>query len=60
MTLGLMVKWSIELSKYNLEFRSRQSIKAQVLADFVAECSFYNLHSQIKKSSQQQEVIAAK
>ena len=39
-TSGRMVKWSIELSEYGLEFRPRKSIKAQALADFVAECSF--------------------
>ena len=39
-TSGRMVKWSIELSEYGLEFRLRKSIKAQALADFVAECSF--------------------
>ena len=39
-TSGRMVKWSIELSEYGLEFRPRKSIKAQALADFVDECSF--------------------
>ena len=39
-TSGRMVKWSIELSEYGLEFRLRKSIKAQALADFVAEYSF--------------------
>ena len=39
-TSGRMVKWSIELSEYGLEFRPRKSIKAQALADFVVECSF--------------------
>ena len=39
-TSGRMVKWSIELSEYGLEFRPKKSIKAQTLADFVAECSF--------------------
>ena len=39
-TSGRMVKWSIELSKYGLEFRPRKSIKAQTLADFVVECTF--------------------
>ena len=33
-TSGRMVKWSIELSEYGLEFRPRKSIKAQALADF--------------------------
>ena len=39
-TSGRMVKWSIELSEYGLEFRSRKSIKAQAFVDFVAECIF--------------------
>ena len=33
---GRMVKWSIELS----EFLPKKSIKAQMLADFIIECSF--------------------
>ena len=39
-TSGRMVKWSIELSEYGLEFRPRKTVKAQALADFVAECTF--------------------
>ena len=39
-TSGRMVKWSIELNEYGLEFRARKSVKAQAFADFVAECSF--------------------
>ena len=39
-TSGRMVKWSIELSEYGLEFRPRKSIKPQALIDFMAECSF--------------------
>ena len=39
---GRMVKWSVELSEYSLEFRPRRAIKAQILADFVAECSFHD------------------
>ena len=37
---GRMVKWSVELSEYSLEFRPRRAVKAQILADFLAECSF--------------------
>ena len=37
-----MVKWNVELSKYSLEFRPKRAIKAQILADFVAECSFHD------------------
>ena len=37
-----MVKWSIELSEFSLEYQPRKAIKAQALVDFVAECSFYD------------------
>ena len=37
---GRLVKWSIELSEYDIEFKGRKAIKAQVLADFIAECTF--------------------
>ena len=45
-TSSWMVKWSIKLSEYNLEFQPRQSIKAQALANFVAKCSFYDFQNQ--------------
>ncbi|KAL0416230.1 UNVERIFIED_CONTAM: hypothetical protein Slati_3454900 [Sesamum latifolium] len=32
-----MVKWAVELSEFGIEFRPRPAIKAQVLADFIAE-----------------------
>lgn len=34
---GRMVKWVVELGKYEVEFESRAAIKAQVLADFLQE-----------------------
>jgi len=34
---GRMVSWSVKLSKYDLQFVPRSSIKSQVLADFVVE-----------------------
>ena len=34
-----MVKWAIELSKFDIQFWPRQSIKAQVLDDFLVECT---------------------
>ena len=45
-TSDRMVKWSIKLSEYGLEFRPRQSIKAQAFANFVVECSFHNIQNQ--------------
>jgi hypothetical protein len=35
-----MAIWSQELSEYGIEFHPRQVIKAQPLADFVAEFSY--------------------
>ena len=32
-----IIKWAVELGTYSIEFRSRPTIKSQVLADFVAE-----------------------
>ena len=34
---GRMVQWAIELSQFNIEYHPRTTIKAQVLADFIAE-----------------------
>ena len=34
---GRMVQWAIELSKFDVEYRPRAAIKAQALADFIAE-----------------------
>ncbi|XP_022842145.1 uncharacterized protein LOC111365871 [Olea europaea var. sylvestris] len=39
--LGRLLKWAVELSKFNLVFKARAAIKGQALADFVAE--FANL-----------------
>ena len=34
---GRIIKWAIELGTYSIEFRSRPTIKSQMLADFIAE-----------------------
>ncbi|GKV50078.1 hypothetical protein SLEP1_g56795 [Rubroshorea leprosula] len=36
---GRLVRWSIELTQFELEFQPRRVMKAQVLADFIAELS---------------------
>lgn len=36
---GRMVKWAVELAQYILEYQLRKTIKAQALADFIAECT---------------------
>ena len=32
-----MVQWAIELSQFDIEYHPRTAIKAQALADFIAE-----------------------
>uniref|UniRef100_A0A2N9FH63 Uncharacterized protein n=1 Tax=Fagus sylvatica TaxID=28930 RepID=A0A2N9FH63_FAGSY len=34
---GRLVQWSIELSEFDIDYRPRTAIKAQALADFIAE-----------------------
>ena len=34
-----MVKWAVELAPYGINYEPRRAIKAQALADFIAECS---------------------
>jgi hypothetical protein len=36
-TTGRIIKWSVELGEFKLEFYPRKSIKSQILADFVSE-----------------------
>ncbi|GKU99761.1 hypothetical protein SLEP1_g12559 [Rubroshorea leprosula] len=35
---GWLIGWSVELSKYDLKFQPRTTIKGQTMADFLAEC----------------------
>jgi hypothetical protein len=34
---GRLIQWSIKLSKFDIDYRPRTAIKAQALADFIAE-----------------------
>ncbi|MCI55505.1 maturase K, partial [Trifolium medium] len=34
---GRMLKWSLELTEFEIHYESRRALKAQVLADFVTE-----------------------
>ncbi|XP_022856134.1 uncharacterized protein LOC111377293 [Olea europaea var. sylvestris] len=36
-TSGRLLKWAIELSEFDIEFKPRTAIKAQALADFIVE-----------------------
>ena len=37
---GRMLKWSLELSEFDIRYKNRKVLKAQVLEDFVAEMTF--------------------
>ncbi|XP_027183804.1 uncharacterized protein LOC113782091 [Coffea eugenioides] len=48
---GRMVRWAVELSEYDLSYQPRTAIKAQALADFIAEgISFGQQESQAEQS----------
>ena len=36
---GRLVKWSVELSEFDITYRPRGAVKAQALADFVVDCT---------------------
>ncbi|KAA3456870.1 rve domain-containing protein/RVT_3 domain-containing protein [Gossypium australe] len=52
-TLGRMTKWSIELAKFDVEYVPRTTIKLQILADFIVQCSFEKPISLIISSPQE-------
>ena len=37
-----MIQWAIELSQFDIEYHPRTAIKAQALADFIAEFTSSN------------------
>jgi hypothetical protein len=37
---GPLMKWSLELSEFDIHYESRKTLKAQVFADFLAEMTF--------------------
>ena len=40
-----MIQWTIELSQFDIEYNPRTTIKAQALADFIAEFTFLDKDS---------------
>lgn len=36
---GRLMKWAIKLSVYDIEYRLQKMIKAQMLSDFILECT---------------------
>ena len=49
-TSGRMTKWAIKLSKFDIQYHPRPSMKVQVLTNFVAECTIPNNKSEDKAS----------
>ena len=41
-----LLKWVMELSKFDIEYRPRSAIKGQVLANFIVELSNVQSHAQ--------------
>ncbi|XP_021746678.1 uncharacterized protein LOC110712521 [Chenopodium quinoa] len=39
-TSGRLLKWAVELSEYEIHYKTRVSIKAQTLSDFIVEASY--------------------
>ncbi|XP_072061995.1 uncharacterized protein [Arachis hypogaea] len=35
--VGRLIKWSVELSEFDIQYESRKTLKSQVLADFISE-----------------------
>ena len=36
-TSGRLIKWDIELSEFDIRYKSRTTVKGQILADFIME-----------------------
>ncbi|XP_073112181.1 uncharacterized protein [Elaeis guineensis] len=44
-TSGRLAKWAVKLGEFDIQYRPRPALKAQVLADFIAECPTTDLPS---------------
>ena len=49
---GRMVQWAIELSQFDIEYHPRTAIKAQALADFIAEFTILEDDNATNKTEQ--------
>lgn len=47
---GRMLKWSLKLSELDIQYKSRKSLKAQVLADYVAEMTLVDVPTKETKA----------
>lgn len=55
-TSGRLVKWSIELSKFDIENHPRGVIKGQVVVDFIAEYTYDTKTEPGTRDMQREEV----
>ncbi|XP_073112333.1 uncharacterized protein [Elaeis guineensis] len=44
-TSGRLAKWAVKLGEFDIQYRPRPALKAQVLADFIAKCPTTDLPS---------------
>jgi len=49
---GKMVRWAVELSKFDIVYEPRGSIKGQIYADFVVELSPGGAQQEVELDSQ--------
>ncbi|XP_048502887.2 uncharacterized protein LOC125498679 [Beta vulgaris subsp. vulgaris] len=47
---GRLLKWAVELSEYDIQYKPRTAIKAQALADFMVEASYEEEEIEQKES----------
>jgi hypothetical protein len=52
---GRLIQWSIELSEFDIDYRPRTAIKAQALADFIAEFTTKDDEPKKKKNNKHQD-----
>ncbi|XP_056697934.1 uncharacterized protein [Spinacia oleracea] len=50
--LGRLAAWAFELSEFSIKYHPRITIKAQALADFLAECSYQEMLDNTKRTSE--------
>lgn len=54
-TFECITKWTIKLFEFDIRFQPQPSIKAQILIDFLVECTIPDELQESKGSSQEQE-----
>ena len=57
-TLGRIAKWAIKLSEFDITFKPRSAMKAQILVHFIVECP-WETSTRITKSAERNFSIGA-